>query len=125
MVEAKKLNFIYRGSLFVAIHSEPHPLTPSPQGREGEYFPLLACGESSAAGGFPAVGDWRSRSVSVRPQAVPEGLRRYPEGEGSGVGSKRLHPNENCCDIIFEAENLNFTALKPIECEDLPNFHEQ
>jgi hypothetical protein len=34
--------------------------------------PLPACGESSAAGGFPAVGDWRSRSV---PKA-------YPEGEG-------------------------------------------
>jgi len=38
--------------------------------------PLPACGESSAAGGFPAVGDWRSRSV---PKA-------YPEGEGLGVG---------------------------------------
>jgi hypothetical protein len=26
-----------------------------------QYSPLLACGESSAAGGFPAVGDWRTR----------------------------------------------------------------
>ena len=38
--------------------------------------------------GFPTAGNWRkrkacrrlTRSVSVRPQAVPEGLRRYPKG---------------------------------------------
>ncbi len=41
--------------------------------------------------GFPSAGDWRSRSrsvrfalsVSVRPQAVPEGLRTYPKGNVS------------------------------------------
>ncbi|MDF5715626.1 MAG: hypothetical protein PUP93_17525 [Rhizonema sp. NSF051] len=30
-------------------HKEPHPQ------------PLPACGESSAVGGFPSVGDWRTR----------------------------------------------------------------
>ena len=45
-------------------------------------------GETALFGGFPDLGDCvsasarqgRTRSVSVRPQAVPEGLRRYPKG---------------------------------------------
>jgi len=72
--------------------------------------PLLACGESSAAGGessaaggetsaeggfpdsrqlalplgFPAVGDWRKRKACRRhTRSVP---KAYPEGEGLGVG---------------------------------------
>ncbi|BAZ26606.1 hypothetical protein NIES4073_75140 [Kalymmatonema gypsitolerans NIES-4073] len=51
-----------------------------------KYSPLLACGESSAAGGFPAVGDWRKRKACRRhTRSVP---KAYPEGEGLGVGSK-------------------------------------